>query len=71
VNYSIDCGFIPRQSVRSKLGYIQSNFSNIRRMFEAAGLEAVVTNKRGDQLVWSMIIKKLRVKLKLEQATTT
>jgi hypothetical protein len=59
------CKYIETKASEALLDTSDRNLANVRRMFEAAGLESVATkNRRGDQLGWSTIIKKLRNKLK-------
>ena len=65
------CKYIEMKAAEAGFDTSDRNLSNVRTMFLAAGLETIATNRRGDQLVWSTIIKKLRAKLKLEQARTT
>jgi hypothetical protein len=65
------CKYIETKAKEANLDTSNRKLTNVRRMFEAAGLDKVVTNRRGDQLVWTTIIKKLRAKLRSEQATTT
>ena len=65
------CKYIETKAAEANLDTSNRKLSNVRRMFEAAGLDKVATNRRGGQLVWTTIIKKLRAKLKLEEATTT
>jgi hypothetical protein len=65
------CKYIETKAAEANLDTSNRNFSNVGRIFEAAGLDKVVTNRSGDQLVWTTIIRKLRKKLKLELATTT
>ena len=65
------CKYIETKAAEANLDTSNRNFSNVGNIFEAAGLDKVVTNRSGDQLVWTTIIRKLRKKLKLELATTT
>jgi hypothetical protein len=65
------CKYIETKAAEANLDTSNRNFSNVGRIFEAGGLDKVVTNRSGDQLVWTTIIRKLRKKLKLELATTT
>jgi hypothetical protein len=44
--------------------------STVRPMFEAAGMATMSSNRRGDQLVWSTITKKVRNKLNDQQPMT-
>ena len=65
------CNYIATKAAEAGFDTSDRNLTNVRAMFLAAGLETIATNRRGDQLVWSTIIKKVRAKLKSEQATTT
>ena len=51
--------------------YAQVNITVNNDGARLEGLDKVATNRRGDQLLWTTIIKKLRGQLKLEQATAT
>ena len=54
----------PNQKIYSDI------LSTVRPMFEAAGMATISSNRRGDQLVWSTIIKKVRNKLNDQQPMT-
>ena len=45
------CKYIETKAAEANLDTSNRKLSNVRRMFEAAGLDKVVTNRRGDQLV--------------------
>jgi hypothetical protein len=65
------CKYIETKASEASLDTSDRNLSNVRRMFEAAGLKTIATNRRGDQLGWGTLIKKLRHKLKNQQEPAT
>ena len=61
------CKYIESQALNASLDPSDRSLPNVRRMFEAAGMARMSKNRRGDQLVWSTIIKKLRTKINNDQ----
>jgi hypothetical protein len=58
------CNYIEKMAASAHLNVSDRSTSNLKRMFDAAEIQTLVTSKRKDQLSWYTALQYLRKKLK-------